>query len=610
VLVIGNMALSSSSYLDRFSTDVDQSLDERVDQIREQAAQEQIRSAMFFSLFIAAGVAIILYHRVPQAELIAWLVARLTISAGRIVYSSLYLSGRLPSQLPTRQHYRLLALVDGLAWSALGWYFTPVQQLDVAVVTVSVLIGVASIATVTLQVDMPSLRAFVTPILLPNSVYILNRHDDLGWFGFLAVLGLLGVLLFEARRSNERVAALIRLRLQNEQVAQAQAQALAQARLLNEAKGRFVATMSHEMRTPLHGILGLVRLLRERERDAEATRQLDLIRSASDHLVHVINDVLDFSRMEAGSLPLHQEPFGLLALLDEMARTFEVIAHDKGLRLEANLQVEPAHWVTGDPMRVRQVLHNLLGNAVKFTPGGQVRLHARYDPATGEVIIQVEDSGIGIPPQELARVFEAFHQAEGTYQRRFGGTGLGLTISRELCQSMGGDLSCSSELGKGSVFTFRLPLPLAEPATSPANGLAQPEAASDCSHAHVLLVEDNAVNALVAEAELRRLGIEVTVMANGRDALAWLEHHRPDLVLMDCEMPELDGIEATRQIRERERWSGRAPVPIVALTANGREAFNERGPGAGMDGYLAKPFRSEDLARVLAKHLTVEPCPG
>jgi signal transduction histidine kinase/ActR/RegA family two-component response regulator len=604
------MPLSSSSYLDGFSADGDQSLDARVDQIREEAAQERIRSAMCFSLIITVGVAIILYHRVPQAALIAWLVIRSSVSVSRIAYSYLFLKMRVPSQVPTMRLYRLLALLDGMSWSALGWYFTPVHQLDVAVVTLSVLIGVASIASVTLQVDMHSLRAYVIPMLLPNAFYMLNRHDDLGWFGFLSVLGLLGVLLFEARRSNERVAELIRLRLQSEQVAQAQAQALTQARNLNEAKSRFVATMSHEMRTPLHGILGLVRLLRERERDVESTRQLDLIRSSSDHLVHVINDVLDYSRVEAGSLPLHQEPFGLHALLDEMARTFEVIAHDKGLRLEANFQVDPGHRVIGDPMRVRQVLHNLLGNAVKFTLDGLVRLTARHDPITGEVIIEVQDSGIGIPVQEQARVFEAFHQAEGTYQRRFGGTGLGLTISRELSLAMGGDLSCRSEPGCGSVFTFRLCLPLGDTAHPPSAELVQQDAAFDGSHALVLLVEDNAVNALVAEAELRRLGVEVTVMANGREAVAWLDHNRPDLVLMDCEMPDLDGIEATRQIRERERWAGRTPVAIVALTANGREAFNERGPGAGMDGYLAKPFRSEDLARVLAKHLAVEPCHG
>jgi signal transduction histidine kinase/ActR/RegA family two-component response regulator len=602
------MPSPTSATIDHLNGVLDPSLERRVDGIRQGSVFENAKYAMPFSMVIALGVVWVLYNRVPHLDLLVWLGLRALVFAVTIGSAWGFLRGRLRSDHLPISRQRAVIVLDGVTWSAIGWYFTPVTDLEVGVVTISVLLAVASLGTFMLQVDLPTLAGFIVPVMLPNALYMLNRHDDLGWFGCLSVLGMLVVLLFEARRSNLRMVELMTLRMQSEQVAQAQADALVQARLHNEAKSRFVATMSHEMRTPLHGILGLVRLLRERERDAESSRQLDLIRSSSDHLVHVINDVLDFSRMEAGSLPLHQESFGLHALLDEMARTFEVIAHDKGLRLEANLEIDPSHQVIGDPIRVRQVLHNLLGNAVKFTLDGQVRLDVRHDPATGEAIIKVEDSGIGIPPQELARVFDAFHQAEGTYQRRFGGTGLGLTISNELCQAMGGDLSCSSEPGRGSVFTFRLPLPLAESAAPPATAQSPQEALCNCSHAHVLLVEDNAVNALVAEAELRRLGVEVTVMANGRDAVAWLDHHRPDLVLMDCEMPELDGIEATRRIRERERWSGRAAVPIVALTANGREAFNERGPGAGMDGYLSKPFRSEDLARVLAKHLTLEPC--
>jgi len=368
--------------------------------------------------------------------------------------------------------------------------------------------------------------------------------------------------------------------------------------------------MSHEMRTPLHGMLGLVRLLRQREQDAQAVHRLDLVRSSGEHLVSVINDILDFSSMEAGRLPLHERPFKLRALLEEVTEATSVSAAESGLTLKVQLELDRDEFVMGDPVRIRQVLHNLLGNALKFTSKGFVRLHATRDALSGQVRIQVQDTGIGIPSHEQARIFEAFHQAEGTYQRRYGGTGLGLAISRELCRAMGGDLDCRSEVGVGSLFTFNLPLPVAhdernsQPGALDGAGAAdQPAWPDQLSEPHVLLVEDNPVNALVAQAELQLLGVRVTMLGNGREAVDWLAHQQADLVLMDCEMPVLDGYEATRQIRAREQLKGATPISIVALTANAPELCGDRCRDAGMNGQLSKPFRSQDLAQTLALHL-------
>ncbi|MBA4109120.1 MAG: hypothetical protein C0487_05960 [Leptothrix sp. (in: Bacteria)] len=588
----------------------DPELEARLGEGLHQALHERLPFSMAFGVVTAAGVVAVLQDKVPHRLLAAWFAARLLISIARVAHSRLgwWAAGR------SRRHdlhiYRFLAVLDSIAWSALGWAVTPIHQLDIAVVSISVLIGVAALATCMLHVDFVTAALFIVPITLPNAVYASTRQDGLGWFCALAVGGLMVALIMEARRSNLRIVELLRLRFQSEMVARAQAQALQQAQILSDTKGRFLATMSHEMRTPLHGMLGLVRLLRQREQDAQAVHRLDLVRSSGEHLVSVINDILDFSSMEAGSLPLHERPFKLRALLAEVADATAVSATENGLALKVQLELDRDEFVMGDPVRIRQVLHNLLGNAVKFTGKGFVRLHARRDAASGQVTIQVQDTGIGIPSHEQVRVFDAFHQAEGTYQRRYGGTGLGLAISRELCRAMGGDLDCRSEVGVGSLFTFSLPLPMVHDERTTqavaiegghANG--QPAWADHLPEPHVLLVEDNPVNALVAQAELQLLGVKVTMLGNGREAVDWLARQRADLVLMDCEMPVMDGFEATRQIRAREQLEGATPISIVALTANAPDLCGDRCHDAGMNGQLSKPFRSQDLAQTLALHL-------
>jgi two-component system, sensor histidine kinase len=613
-LLLPPVRLLTSTSLDTAAEAYSPALMLRINQTKARAMHEMLPVSMVIGLVAALGVVIVLRGRVSIEPLLTWFAIRGLISVMRLVHSALFLRQGLGQLERSFTGYRLLSALDGLAWGMLGWFITPVMNLEVAIVSLGVLIGVAALGTFMLHVDLVSATLFICPIMLPNAVHSLSRHDGLGLFCAVAVTGLTLALLMEAWRSNLRISELLRLRFQSEQVTQTQAESLKLAEQLAETRSRFAATMSHEMRTPLHGILGLVRLLRLREADAQALHQLDLVRGSGEHLLSVINDVLDFSRMEAGSLPVHTHPFNLHALLSEVLDTTQISAADKGLTLASQLDIDPQAELEGDPVRLRQVLHNLLGNAIKFTQAGNVHLRARRDAGSGMVVVEVHDTGIGIPEAEQARVFEAFHQAEGTYQRRFGGTGLGLTISRELCRAMGGDLTCQSQAGQGSVFVITLPLPLVPARTPSSKASDQPLARTATSttaapspspdHApHVLLVEDNAVNAIVAEAELQSMGIEVTVMRNGQQAIDWLESRQTDLVLMDCEMPELDGFEATRCIRERERQTGRKPVSIVALTANGWEAYARRCLNVGMNDHLAKPFRPEDLARTVNRHL-------
>lgn len=325
--------------------------------------------------------------------------------------------------------------------------------------------------------------------------------------------------------------------------------------------------------------------------------------------------MLDFSRIEAGKLQINPSAFELQGVINEVLSVLQVSAAEKGLRLRTALALPSPCWVRGDAARVRQVLLNLLGNAIKFTEQGEVRLHVagQTEPnADGKpaLAFQIEDTGAGISAQHLPLIFEAFHQVDGTFARKQKGTGLGLTISREIARAMGGDIACTSVLGKGSTFTLTVPLPTAQveqvdvDLSEPVQA-AVPPSPGVMVRGHVLLAEDNPVNAIVAEATLANLAVAVTRVENGVQALAELQRpdHPYDIVLMDCQMPELDGIEATRRLRAWEHHHGRPPVPVVALTANAMSSDRERCLAVGMNEHLAKPFKQDELRAVLMRHL-------
>jgi len=577
------------------------------------ALHELMPVAMVSSLLATLATYVILRERVDLGHLQVWLWLRVAVSVVRLWTSTQALRGRWGASPHVKHVFVALAALDGLSWSALGWWLTPVMRLDVAVITLCMGVGVASMGVMGTYIYKPASLAFVVPNIVPNALYSLTRGDDLGVFACVSLSALMVFWLHESHRNNRRLREMLRLRFESEASEAAKSQALQQAKELADTRSRFVATMSHEMRTPLHGMLGLMRLVRDETPQPRLQRHLDLMRGSGEHLLNVVNQVLEYSRMDATGLPVHRQAFKLDDLLQDLCDTMRVTCADKGLALHLDQQLPAGCWVMGDPTRLRQVLSNLMGNAVKFTRQGSVTLQVRRD-GVGRTMLRVIDTGVGIPAHEIDRIFEPFRQAEGTYQRRFGGTGLGLTISRELCQAMGGQLRAESALGEGSVFTCELPLPAARPAAQAegdASALrpgvadaASPESARPpAAIPHVLLVDDNPVNVLVAEAELKRLGVRVSVAEGGADALAWLARHQPDLVLLDCEMPEMDGSTVAQFIREREAQQGRARLPIVAMTANGEEIFVSRCQPAGMDGYLAKPFERADLERLLQRHI-------
>ncbi|NML16650.1 hybrid sensor histidine kinase/response regulator [Azohydromonas caseinilytica] len=377
------------------------------------------------------------------------------------------------------------------------------------------------------------------------------------------------------------------------------------AEAASRVKSQFLANMSHEIRTPLHGMLGMAQQLLEEPLPPPQRQRAEVIQRSGELLLGVIDDVLDFSRIEAGRLELERVPFELVQLARDSVALFQTQARAKGLALRLALEDGTAQArLLGDPLRLSQILNNLLANAVKFTPSGSVAL--QLTPlGGGRWRVAVRDTGIGLSEAECRRIFEPFMQADSSTTRRFGGSGLGLAIVRSLLRLHGSELGVDSAPGKGSTFWFVLELPPAPAAPAPApvpSAKPAPAPAASLAGRRVLVAEDNEVNMELACAVLRALGVEVRQAADGAQAVQAYAAARPDLVLMDMHMPEVDGLAATRQIRAQEAARGWPRRPIVALTASALPEDRQRCLDAGMDDVLVKPFGLGQLRRMLEQH--------
>ena len=734
------MTNATSAILDARTLPPDPSVRERVEFDRVETVYAQTPQPLWAAAVYAVMVGVAMWGRAPQFTVLAWVLLRLAVSFVRIHETRLF--RRDPQRMRRIAYWRVryvsLMVLEGASWSAMGIVFLPHADGMTATWILASGIGIAALSVFTLTSHFPSAVVNLVTNLIPTATYLGYAAGSDGWFIAGGVAVYMGVLINEAWQSDRRWTEMARMRYETAELAAQREVARRAAEDSSNAKSAFLANMSHEIRTPLNAMIGLTELLLQDELSAQQRHFLELSRSSSTHLQRLVDEVLDLSKIRAGGMTLERTDFSLHGLVDELLPIFSARAATKGLQLYSQICPGLPARMLGDSMRLRQVLSNLIGNAMKFTHAGHVLLRAQAvdgyvgaDAGGTRVRFEVCDTGPGIPANKHDLVFQAFAQADASTARQHGGTGLGLTISANLLELMGSKLLLDSTPGQGCTFHFEIDFAPAQTASGQSTavlrdwpgqralwidpqpitrqwygaalrrwGIAVDEAegieqglarlsdgrsgcdtvfvcgslligeqaalwnrliastegmrlvvvSSPCDSLRadlrpvaaqvrllmapvslsqlnatfsdtingsfdarpiamdsaasvrrtVLLVEDNDVNALIATEVLRRAGGRVVRAATGDEALAAIRARAFDLVLMDLQMPGMDGFEATRRIRAWERAQQRhEAVPIVALTANALPGDAAACLACGMNDYLTKPIRPDQLLRLL-----------
>ncbi|MCB1625476.1 MAG: response regulator [Pseudomonadales bacterium] len=589
------------------------------------ALKRRIRSAQIASVYERMGVsatlsiviacffAWLLGDLFPRDTLHQWLASIAIVNLLRLALWNWYRRVGPSAEDSTRWVALFVGGIAaaGIAWSTGVLVLLPQSQgYQVAMLLVT-LLCVSSVAATSLAMHFVSYCTFMLIMLVPTATWLSLQPSGIRYVaaGMWAGLGVLLVTGYSAWRSSSR---LLKTEFDLAQALLTAADARTAAEDASRAKSRFLANMSHEVRTPLNGVLGMAEILGGSSLDAAQRRQVGMLQQSAQHLLGVVNDILDLAKVEAGRMQLEQGPLNLAAIVGSAVDLFRDAADRKGLQLSCSLAANLPKEVRGDGQRLRQVLANLISNAVKCTAAGVVSVEVRLDDSTVagyRLRFTVQDTGCGIPFAAQEHVFGAFAQLVDVAPRA-GGTGLGLAIARELVTLMGGQIGVESTPGEGSMFWFTATFDRCAQQSDGSTVLrsARPGLAPRTG-GKILVVEDNAVNRAVIEAMLQRLQHEVSLAHDAEAALVMLERDSYDVVLMDCRLPGMDGFEATRLLRRRGMLSrSGGALPVIALTANAFAEDRRRAADAGMDDFLSKPIQLDTLDAAVGHWLAAPRC--
>ncbi|OYT15652.1 MAG: hypothetical protein B7C24_11885 [Bacteroidetes bacterium 4572_77] len=507
---------------------------------------------------------------------------------------------------------KLLIYASALWWSSiygLELYFAE-GFTDQQLLLIIFIMGISAAGAIGLSKDKDLTLGFLVCLIIPSAIFSLVLLQRLNIMVGVAFAMYFGYLLLYSRKyynlSQENLVAKINSEKQkryleeNKEVLTTRntqlANALQHAKEIDKAKSLFLANMSHEIRTPLNGIVGMSYLMQQEEENSEQKDKLSVIQFSAETLISLVNDILDFSKIEAGKLELDPDHFDVYKLIENIRKLFLFQAKEKGIELMYNIENEVPTYIFGDQIRIKQILINLINNAIKFTERGHIRIQLEIQGKQNEDLelrFTISDTGIGIAKENQEKIFGSFTQSDASFTRKFGGTGLGLAISKELSRLMGGDIGLLSRKNIGSEFWFTIKAKEGKDQQD----RTKIEEESEVKSLHVLLAEDNRVNVMVAKQILQKAGHKVTVANNGKEAVDFYKNEEYDLVLMDIMMPEMDGIEATQHIRKYELEKLKKTTPIIALTANVIKEDQKKYIIAGMNDYLSKPIHPDILIK-------------